>query len=98
MATCKECFHVEVCCNLNHETTADKCPDYKDLSRIVELPCKIGDPVYIIGSKYRVGRFEQWINPGRFRLSDLEKMGITVFLTHDEAEIALARKKEEVDL
>ena len=57
----------------------------------VVLPCKLGDPVFTIGGKYRAGRFEQWINPGKFRLSDLEKMGKTVFLTRAEAETALAK-------
>lgn len=59
----------------------------------VILPCKIGDPVFIIGSKYRAGRFEQWINTGAFRLSDLEKVDKTVFLAREEAEAALARMK-----
>lgn len=60
----------------------------------VVLPCKLGDPVYIIGGKYRHGRFEKWINPSKFRLSDLEKLGKTVFLTHKEAEEALAKMEE----
>ena len=57
----------------------------------VVLPCKLGDPVFIIGGKYRAGRFEAWINSGKFRLSDLEKMGKTVFVTSEEAEAALAK-------
>lgn len=59
----------------------------------VVMPCKLGDPVFIIGGKYRAGRFEQFINPGKFRLSDLEKVGKTVFLTREEAEAALAKMK-----
>ena len=55
------------------------------------LPCKLGAPVFVIGGKYRHGRFEKWINPSKFRLSDLEKLGKTVFLTHKEAEEALAK-------
>ena len=55
----------------------------------VVLPCKLGAPVFVIGGKYRHGRVEKWINPGKFRLSDLEKMGKTVFLTQEEAEAAL---------
>ena len=55
----------------------------------VVLPCKLGAPVFVIGGKYRHGRVEKWINPGEFRLSDLEKMGKTVFLTQEEAEGAL---------
>jgi hypothetical protein len=58
----------------------------------VVLPCKLGDPVFIIGGKYRGGRFDRWINTGKFRISDLEKIGKTVFLTHEEAEAALAER------
>ena len=60
----------------------------------VVLPCKLGAPVFVIGGKYRHGRFEKWINPSKFRLSDLEKLGKTVFLTHKEAEEALAKMEE----
>ena len=48
MATCKDCLHIGICPNLNHETVADKCPDFKDRSRFVELPCKVGDTVYAV--------------------------------------------------
>ena len=51
MATCKDCLHIGICPNLNHETVADKCPDFKDRSRFVELPCKVGDTVYVLTGK-----------------------------------------------
>lgn len=57
--------------------------------RLLILPCKVGDVVYITGSKYRAGRWETWVNTGKFRLSDLEKLGKTVFLAREEAEAAL---------
>lgn len=38
MTTCKDCLHIGICPNLNHGTVADKCPDFKDRSRFVELP------------------------------------------------------------
>lgn len=57
--------------------------------RLVMLPCKIGGLVFIIGSKYRHGRDETWINTGKFRWSDMEKLGKTVFLSREEAEKAL---------
>lgn len=63
--------------------------DLEERGQLVVLPCKVGDTVYIIGGKYRAGRFEWWINTGKFRLSDLEKIGKTVFLTREEAEAAL---------
>lgn len=99
MASCKQCFHYEAC-KYMYEAAFDQqwfpfgtCDRFSDSSRIIELPCKIGDPVFVIGGKYRAGRFEQWINPEKFRLSDLEKMGKTVFLTRAEAEAALAKMK-----
>lgn len=47
--TCKDCYHCSVCCGYDEEKanreypSAEKCRDFKDKSRIVELPCKIGD-------------------------------------------------------
>ena len=43
MATCKECVHNNIC-NLQH--IEKYCDHFKDRSRFVELPCKIGDIVY----------------------------------------------------
>lgn len=60
--------------------------------RLLVLPCKVGDVVYIIGSKYRAGRDETWVNTGKFRFSDLEKLGKTVFLNREEAEAALEKE------
>lgn len=57
--------------------------------RLLALPCRVGDVVYITGLKYRAGRWETWVNTGRFRISDLEKLGKSVFLTREEAEASL---------
>ena len=47
--TCKECIHYEVCgfewCD--SEDLAF-CKDFKEKSRIVELPCKVGDLIYCL--------------------------------------------------
>lgn len=70
----------------------DKLGRYEDLEeqeRLVILPCKIGTPIFIIGSKYRSGKFDKWVNTGKFRWSDIEKLGKTVFLNREEAEAAL---------
>ena len=58
---------------------------------LVELPCKVGDTVYIVGRKYRAGSYESFINTGKFRYSDIEKFGDTVFIVREAAE---ARLKE----
>lgn len=51
--TCKDCIHYDICHNnfknidLNEEMTDEHCCVYfKDKSRIIELPCKVGDTVY----------------------------------------------------
>lgn len=64
MASCKDCIHDKVCSEYFHVFwghTANKhsdlinsdpkdCPYFKDRSRFVELPCKVGDTVYVIES------------------------------------------------
>lgn len=70
----------------------ERLAEYEDLEeqgRLIILPCKTGDTVYIIGSKYRRGYFEDYINTGKFDITDLPKLGNSVFLTMEEAEKAL---------
>ena len=58
--TCKECIHYELCevqafngFNKNFEPEKDwkHCGVFKDKSKYIELPCKVGDVVYWIGRK-----------------------------------------------
>lgn len=82
--TCKDCVNYEVC----FKTSADNrehCEHFQDKSKFIELPCKIGDKVFIVGRHHH----ETYINTGRFRISDVEKIGKTVFITKEEAEQAL---------
>ena len=52
--TCKDCVHYDVCYELTyHEPNGEivgreVCNNFKDKSRFVELPCKVGDVVYAI--------------------------------------------------
>ena len=58
--TCKDCIHYEACHDMYYEEHATRhfdpekhnaekeCGYFKDRSRFVELPCKIGDTVYSI--------------------------------------------------
>lgn len=52
--TCSHCVHVDVCENrfswLDQEDNTKHiiCHHFKDSAGIVELPCKVGDTVYII--------------------------------------------------
>ena len=75
----------------------DKLKEYEDLEeqgRLIKLPCKVGDTIYITSSRYRHGRIESWINTGKFRISDMEELGKHIFLTKEEAEKALAEMGE----
>ena len=51
MAKCKDCVHVNVCQKARIINPAydyaPKCNDFKDRSRIVELPVKISDKYYM---------------------------------------------------
>ena len=53
MASCKECIHFDRCKGLYkfdrlQKAVSKGCSYFKDRSRFVELPCKIGDTVYSI--------------------------------------------------
>lgn len=49
MKTCKDCLHYEVCKAIENELDMippSQCGCFKDKSRYIELPCKVGDTVY----------------------------------------------------
>ena len=59
MSTCKDCLHIEVCKdslgNTKHYDNViaagnveELCAFFKDRSKFVELPCKVGDTVYML--------------------------------------------------
>ena len=68
----------------------EKLADYEDLEeqgRLVILPCKVGDDVYyILGIPNETPCA---IDKCTFELSDINKIGKTLFLTREEAEAKL---------
>lgn len=54
MATCKDCIKADVCKYKNEDVSKGTkvkdlitdCQSFKDKSRYIELPCKVGDTVY----------------------------------------------------
>ena len=52
--TCKDCYHYDACKFYNknlpeeYDTIEWQCDNFKDKSRIIELPYKVGDKVYYI--------------------------------------------------
>ena len=81
----------------------DDCENFKDRSRLVELPCKLGDFVYFIKarrvmadivSKFtidRCGVMLQRVNG--YNLGYTDQLGKKIFLTHEEAEQALKERE-----
>jgi hypothetical protein len=60
MSYCKDCFNFELCANGYGEVTADTeitnikgkpCHYFKDRTKFVELPCKVGDKVYLLATR-----------------------------------------------
>lgn len=48
MATCKDCIHSDVCTILENKGYQQDCKHFADSSRFVELPCHVGDTVYML--------------------------------------------------
>ena len=104
MASCKDCMHEKVCDyfegDLNEEG-AENCVYFKDRNRFVELPCKVGDTVYVkmqFGgyAEAEVRDYSYFISCGFCVVVTSEKFdkqhipfsefGKTIFLTSKEAE------------
>lgn len=62
---------------------------------LVELPCKVGTKIYIVGeSDFCIPKYQMWED--EFCLEDVERFGDTVFITKDEAEKRLQELRGEV--
>ncbi|WP_293969737.1 hypothetical protein [uncultured Ruminococcus sp.] len=101
MASCKDCIHYEACKSQvprtfwDSETFYHDCKYFKDRTRFVELPCKVGDTVFVVNGFKEIEEFEvdyyvvkkNVISVGM--VDDGEYEIETVFLTREEAERAL---------
>lgn len=105
MATCKDCLHNEACMSIYKGTLcyAEKtCGHFADKSRFVELPCNVGDVVYwynrsgeIIEAKIIKNGFCAKIESGFEYDVGYDEIGKTVFFTREEAEAALAERRDK---
>lgn len=107
MSTCKDCLHYELCQALedNHQANKIKpiqCGLFKERSKFIELPCKVGDTVYLIPTHNRkpycgvvedkvqmIGITSRGIHiKGRnnHEFNKMYMLGKSVFLTKEEAE------------
>ena len=49
MSSCKDCLHYGFCClGTSGKPDYVNCKYFKDRNRFVELPCKVGDAIYIL--------------------------------------------------
>lgn len=55
MPKCKDCVHVEVCDSRCPDPNGERliCDCFRDRSRFVELPCHVGDTVYMLTEQTR---------------------------------------------
>lgn len=105
---CNKCIHRNVCGFYEPYEECGACNHFTDKSRFVELPCKVGDTVYMyIANKCgkrtfsfniveiciyedEIIIFDDWENGYH-----PEDFGKNVFLTREEAEAALAERRNE---
>lgn len=101
--TCKDCIHYDVCHNnfknidLNEEMTDEHCCVYfKDKSRFVELPCKVGETVHYITYYKNKYDYHYIINASfdiLFQLFHEKEIGYVIYMTDDKTK-AEAKLKE----
>lgn len=84
--------------NVTIKEVCNKLADYENLEeqgRLIKLPCKVGDDVYyILGIPDKTPCA---IDKCTFELSDINKIGKTLFLTKSEAEAKLKELRGEED-
>lgn len=104
--TCKDCIHYEVCCDEYELAHAENCNNFKDKSKYIELPCKVGDRIYRPVIDYireetvmliiqRIFKDELVVTLHTdYSTYDLKEIGDLYFFTKSEAEQKLKELKE----
>lgn len=113
--TCKDCYHFDVCNTIlknalscDDNDCSQECQLFKDKSKIIELPCKVGDTVYFIKSAFTylkepkaeivktiITAEYDTIYKTQNRAFNIAVIGETVFLTREEAEQALRESENK---
>lgn len=115
--TCKDCYHYS-CHNhwydgfedfdshFNDTNVEILCPEFKDKSKIIELPCRVGDRIYrpvvdyiseetVMMITQRIYKNELVVTlHTEYSAYDLKEMGDLYFLTKSEAEQKLKELKK----
>lgn len=103
MASCKGCLSYGIC-NKHWLGTGNMpnvcsevflCEHFKDRTRFVELPCKVGDTVYQTdGIRIYENKIERIIFDTNNIGFDETSIGKSIFLTREEAEQALKEREK----
>ena len=86
MSKCENCIHADVCLDIEKGIKAianisikhTGCEYFKDKSLFVELPCKVGDKLFVL-SPMRDKRILQFINEYLCTSISIKKRSITVY-------------------
>lgn len=102
--TCENCIHFEVC--PSKDWVVRPCYFFKDRSRFVELPCKVGDLIFII--KRARGMFVRAAKVNSITITESGKIQVScysscfigfwgndAFATEEEAKAALKEREAE---
>lgn len=90
--TCKDCIHNEMCFG-THTDDSPTCCDFKDKSRYIELPCKVGDKVWYI---HKEKIYCQSVSKRNiYSIATRGKLGLSLFLSREEAEKALKERERD---
>ena len=84
---CVHCVHKDVCRYSSLKYIEIDCRHFKDKSLFVELPCAIGETVYMVDI------YDKIILKREFNIHWIYDFGKTVFLTKEDAE----KKLKEIE-
>lgn len=106
---CENCLYNKNCqFLLKHKNEeAERCTAFEDKSEWVHLPCKVGDVIYCFEPCFDIDHHPKLkvVEKEIIQLKtiatvfglnfDIDRIGKTVFLTHEEAEKALADRRKD---
>lgn len=104
MIDCKNCLHYAVCGYALNSKTVYRCDYFANKSRVIELPCKVGDICWFIRNNKIIkttvekivlkekGRLYLKLSCNSLYETSCRSIGKTVFFTYEEAEQALKER------
>lgn len=116
--TCKDCYHYAVChleisfsmgtdymTNKMYDDMENRCSAFKDESKIIELPCKVGDDIYCISGTqiykakvHCVSCGGKYSTDWQFHIYDCDKDNACVLLKNYKEDWFLSKSEAEAKL